>query len=48
VKLKVCNADFLDQTTGDHFFDENQFEAYRELGYRAAIPVAERLKDFLN
>jgi len=33
-------ADFPDQTTGDQFFDENQFDAYRELGYRAASPLA--------
>jgi hypothetical protein len=46
---RARNADFPDQTTGDQFFDENQFEAYRELGYRAAIPVAEILeKRFKN
>ena len=28
------NPDFPDQSTGDQFFDEDQFEAYRELGYR--------------
>jgi hypothetical protein len=33
---KARHADFPDQTTSDQFFDENQFEAYRELGYRAA------------
>ncbi|MCP5105383.1 MAG: hypothetical protein GY950_18485 [bacterium] len=28
------NPDFPDQSTADQFFDESQFEAYRELGYR--------------
>ncbi|HET6158081.1 MAG TPA: patatin-like phospholipase family protein [Dongiaceae bacterium] len=31
---KKRNADFPHQTTLDQFFDEDQFEAYRELGYR--------------
>ncbi len=31
---KVANRDFPDQTTADQFFDEEQFEAYRELGYQ--------------
>lgn len=30
------NPDFPDQSTADQFFDEVQFEAYRELGYRIA------------
>jgi Patatin-like phospholipase len=33
---KARHADFPDQTTSDQFFAENQFEAYRELGYRTA------------
>lgn len=33
---KARNADFPHQTTLDQFFDEEQFEAYRELGYRLA------------
>lgn len=32
---KARHHTFPDQTTADQFFDENQFEAYRELGYRA-------------
>ena len=28
------NPSFPDQTTADQFFDESQFEAYRELGYQ--------------
>ncbi len=30
---KRTHPSFPDQTTGDQFFDEAQFEAYRELGY---------------
>jgi hypothetical protein len=33
---KRLNTDFPDQTTVDQDFDEFQFEAYRELGYRIA------------
>ena len=29
---KGANPDFPDQSTADQFFDENQFDAYRELG----------------
>jgi hypothetical protein len=39
-------SDFPDQTTGDQFFDENQFDAYRELGYRASIPLASNLTKY--
>ena len=31
---KGANETFPDQTTADQFFDEEQFEAYRELGYQ--------------
>ena len=31
---KRLNPDFPDQTTADQFFDEIQFEAYRELGWQ--------------
>jgi hypothetical protein len=33
---KGANYDFPDQSTVDQFFDEEQFEAYRELGYGIA------------
>ena len=33
---KGAHRDFPDQTTADQFFDEEQFEAYRELGYEIA------------
>ncbi len=31
---KKANSLFPDQPTSDQFFDESQFEAYRELGYQ--------------
>ena len=33
---KGANPDFPDQSIADQFFDEEQFEAYRELGYEIA------------
>jgi len=33
---KSMNPAFPDQSTADQFFDEAQFEAYRELGYQTA------------
>jgi hypothetical protein len=33
---KGAEPNFPDQSTGDQFFDEEQFEAYREVGYRIA------------
>jgi predicted acylesterase/phospholipase RssA len=33
------NTDFPDQSTADQFFDEAQFESYRELGYRIATTM---------
>jgi len=41
---KAQNPDFPDETTADQFFDEVQFEAYRELGYRIAINMIEKLQ----
>ena len=38
---KGANRDFPDQTTADQFFDEEQFEAYRELGYELADKMVE-------
>lgn len=34
-----ANPHFPDQSTADQFFDEEQFEAYRELGYRIALDM---------
>jgi len=38
---KTVNEAFPNQTTADQFFDENQFEAYRELGYQLTKQLAE-------
>ncbi len=38
---KSAHADFPDETTADQFFDEKQFEAYRELGYRIGLSVTQ-------
>jgi hypothetical protein len=40
---KGANWDFPDQSTADQFFDEEQFEAYRELGYFIANKAAPRI-----
>jgi Patatin-like phospholipase len=46
---KGANRDFPDQSTGDQFFDETQFEAYRELGYVIAdLAVREQLDEILR
>jgi hypothetical protein len=41
---KAQNKDFPDETTTDQFFDEVQFEAYRELGYRIASKMIKELE----
>jgi hypothetical protein len=41
---KGANPDFPDQTTADQFFDEEQFEAYRELGYHIGSQMIEAVK----
>ena len=33
---KQTHKEFPDEPTSDQFFDEKQFEAYRELGYQTA------------
>ena len=38
---KNAHPDFPDETTADQFFDEKQFEAYRELGYRIGLTLTE-------
>jgi hypothetical protein len=38
---KNGHPDFPDETTADQFFDEKQFEAYRELGYRIGLSVTQ-------
>jgi len=36
---KRGHEEFPDETTADQFFDEKQFEAYRELGYRIGLTL---------
>ncbi|MFQ5743658.1 MAG: hypothetical protein ACE5HV_08735 [Acidobacteriota bacterium] len=36
---KRAHSSFPDQTTSDQFFDETQFEAYRELGYQLTLAM---------
>ncbi len=47
---KGQHRDFPDQPTADQFFDERQFEAYRELGFKIGTDMAEqaRLKDLIG
>lgn len=40
---RSAHDDFPNQPTGDQFFDERQFEAYRELGYMACWRLLEDL-----
>lgn len=42
---KARNNDFPHQTTLDQFFDEEQFEAYRELGYRLTARLFRDIED---
>jgi hypothetical protein len=35
-RFRLCNPEFPHQTTLDQFFDEEQFEAYRQLGVHVA------------
>jgi hypothetical protein len=41
---KQAHPSFPQQSTGDQFFDERQFEAYRELGYQTAFHMVQRLR----
>lgn len=40
------HPDFPHQTTMDQFYDEGQFEAYRELGFRIGQRLCKKLKNF--
>ena len=40
-EYRTRNADFPHETTGDQFFDETQFEAYRALGYNGIVNKAD-------
>jgi hypothetical protein len=43
-----AHKDFPHQTTADQFFDENQFEAYRHLGYKAIATMIEDLNKYIK
>ncbi len=45
---KATHPEFPDESTSDQFFDEAQFEAYRELGYRAGCQWLEHEEDFVS
>lgn len=42
-EYRARHRDFPHQSTGDQAFDESQFEAYRELGYRAGTSLLDEL-----
>jgi hypothetical protein len=43
-QYKKQNAEFPQQSTGDQFFDESQFESYRQLGVHAAEELMSKWK----
>jgi len=43
---KAANKEFPHEPTADQFFDEVQFEAYRELGYQLAWGMLEKIRTF--
>lgn len=45
---KKGHPKFPDQTTGDQFFDEKQFEAYREIGYSLCCRMLEEHGDLIE
>jgi hypothetical protein len=45
---KSANPAYPHQSTTDQFFDETQFEAYRELGYRLAESMVASRKNSLE
>ena len=44
----AANPEFPHQTTADQFFDEEQFEAYRQLGYQQGAAIERELKPRLG
>jgi hypothetical protein len=48
LNYQVANPDFPQQGTGDQFFDEEQWEAYRRLGENMAREVFGALKPAAN
>lgn len=43
-QYRFANPEFPQQSTGDQFFDESQFESYRQLGLDAAKELLEELR----
>ena len=41
------NPQFPDQSTADQFFDEKQFEAYRELGYQIGYKMCQEMSHLI-
>jgi hypothetical protein len=39
-----AHKEFPHETTADQFFDENQFESYRHLGYKAIATIVEKME----
>lgn len=44
VAYKNSHPEFPDESTADQFFDEKQFEAYRQLGYQIALKMIKETK----
>ena len=44
LKYRAVERLFPHHSTNDQFFDEEQFEAYRELGYRMVIETFEKMR----
>jgi hypothetical protein len=42
LEYKLCHPDFPHQSTANQFFDESQFESYRELGQHIAVVILMR------
>ena len=44
-EYKIKNPSFPHQTTADQWFDEQQFEVYRELGYHIGKDLLKPIKE---
>lgn len=44
---RAAHPEFPDESTGDQFFSERQFEAYRQLGFRTAHTMQADLGDWI-
>lgn len=48
VSYRGRHAEYPDQPTSDQFFDEEQFEAYRELGFKLAERMVEEVRETMT